>query len=1262
MMKPSVEELCAVCPEVDERLVRQHVTRLDDDYFNSFSAETIHAHVRGLARLSENNPVELLVRFTENRDAELTILAFDYSSEFALLTGTLAGMGFGIVSGEVFTYERAPAPAETRTRRRPVHRLGNADVLLRRRRIIDHFFGHLYVDTPIDEWEEQLQHRLTEITQLLERGDEPSTDQAKQQVNELVTRRLVDLRVAGHPVLFPVHIEIDNEAGPFTRVRVVSQDTPAFLYALTTAFALNGLLIEHVHIETRDARIEDVVDLTDSAGHPIRDRTSLDKIRLSVLMTKQFTYFLDRAPDPFAALARFEQMVAEVVALPDSGRWLEALANPRMMQELARLLGVSDYIWEDFIRLQYESLLPVLQPHLEGRAVYEERGSLADRLAKAVSGSRNLYALRKKLNAFKNREIFLIDLDHILNPDVGFRKLAERLTALAEVVVTETAKILFDNLARQYGRPKTVAGLEASYAILGLGKLGGAALGYASDIELMFVYSDSGRTDGENAIDNLEYFGYLADQCSHFIEAKREGIFKVDLRLRPHGNSGPKAVSQESFCSYYGPGGPAHSAERLALVRMRAFGGDLALGHRVERFRDEYIYATQSIDVAELRELRARQFENKNKPDTYNAKFSPGALVDLEYAVQILQVMHGDRHPALRTPRIHLALQGLKEAGVLDDEERNALNAAYDFMRQLINALRLLRGSARDLFLPEPGSAEFIHLARRMGYERDADLEPAQKLNVDFRTHTAAVRAFVERHFGRGSLPGPATGNVADLVLSDDPPPELREDVLGEYGFADVERAYANIRRLAGTGEQRAYFAKVAVFALDLLREEPNPDMALSNWERFRSAMDHPLEHITQLMAQPRRLEVLLGIFSRSQFLADTLIRSPELWDWVTTPALLQNESTRAAFEEVLRREAGEAVSHEAWLEALRRFRHRHMLRIGTRDMCMGVDTRCIMRELSTLAEAVVQVALERAAKALEAEGHAAAPGGLDSFCILAFGKLGGRELNYSSDIDLIAVYDDRATREQHMPYFARLMARVHRDLTRHMVGGYPYRVDLRLRPYGSSGEVVSGLDELAAYYKDRAALWEIQATLKLRPIAGNLSLGNDLMTAIHPMQVRPRQAKEIYDSIRKMRELAQKSKRKPTDAVTDVKVGIGGIRDVEFLVQGLQLVHAPHGHPELLTGNTLEGLERLAGAGILEQEQVDQLSSDYLFLRRIEHHLQVLEDRQIHALPEDPVEREVLARRVLGPDGTAGKLEKRLSECLARVHEAYVEQVQPPS
>jgi len=1263
----------SLCPEVDEGLVREHIKRLSDDYFDRFDLDDIARHLRGLAKLGPDSPVELLIDPAGDGYSACTVLAYDSPSVFSLITGVFCAAGANIVSGDVFTWARSLDRGVARSAPRPKPRSpGRPSPRGRRAPPEPDWYRRCIVDRFLCAFEEdgggrdadaaskrRLRRLLDDVFSLLAAGDDAAIVAARHRVNEKVTARLVELRGTEQPVLYPVEIEFDNDIGSFTRLSLLSQDTPAFLYSISSALALQGCSIEHVHIRTVEGRVRDVIDFLDKHGHQIDDDDTLQGIRLCALLTKQFTYFLDRAPDPYTALSRFEQLVEGFLKIPEDARSVD-LTDPRLMKDLARLLGASDFLWEDFIRLQYEALLPVLESGGDRRRQEEPVG---ERLAAALAGATTLQERRDRLNRFKDDEIVLIDLDHILDPEVNFRCFAGRLTALAEEVIRVAAQIVWDGLVERYGRPLTVAGLEAPWAIFGLGKLGGGALGYASDIEILLVYGDNGRTDGESYRTNTEFFNEMALDLAKLIRAKREGIFEVDLRLRPYGKNGPNACSLESFCTYYGVGGDAHSVERLALVRMRAVAGDPDLGARVERLRDELTYASRNVNPEEIYEVRVRQYEDRRKPGRYNAKYSPGALVDLEYTVQLLQVLYSPKYPKLQTPSIHRGLEELRSARVIADKECRRLTKAYVFFRQLINGLRMLRGSAKDLYLPELDSDEFLHLARRMGYETQDGLGPEQQLHVEFETRSAAVRTFVTGHLGKDSLPGPPSGNVADLLLAENPPDELVESTLDAVGFRDVTRAFANLRSLAGDEMRSDAFTDLAVLACDFLRTEPDPDMALNNWERFLGELDHPVAHFRLLLSQPQRLAFLLGVFSRSQFLADTLIRNPAFFDWATEPSRLHPIRKRRDLVRELRGLSRDHTDRTEWCNAMRLFVRREVLRIGARDMCLRVPLEEVTTELSKLAEAVVQVTLRRSWRMMSEAGEV--PPSCeelpDRFCVLAFGKLGGAELNYSSDIDLLAVFDDMGL-ESSGPHRRELevcasevVRRLCSDLTEHTAQGYAYRVDLRLRPFGGVGEIVSSITALETYYRDTAKLWEVQALLKLRPIAGNTQVGYDCVERLRPLLFERRERGCIAREISAMRDLVvSEHAARSLGSGFDVKNGAGGIRDIEFLCQGLQLAGMSE-QPALLTGNTLEALNALDETGILESDEAAQLADDYRWLRCVEHQLQILHNRQTHTIPESEDELEALARCVCGAAASGAVFLDELERRRKRVRQAYL-------
>jgi len=1237
----SVETLHGLCPSVPRALVEAHLARLQDDYFEAFPAETIARHLDALALLSAEQPAQVRFEAVGEGRVTCTVLAFDQPSEFALITGCLAAHGFQIESGQVFTY--AEAQSATLPSRRPGRGPARRPRIdpLRRRRIVDCFTGRIDTGWQGDRqaWETSVEATLTEVLGLL--GEEKGRRKARTRINEMVATRLEAMPQTRNPALYPVDLDIVPQSPDRAELTVISEDTPAFLYTLSNALALLGVSIERVLILTEAGRVKDTLVVRETAGRRL-DSRRLDQIKLSVLLTKQFTYCLGQAPDTFAALTRFETLTEDLSSATDRDRWLELFDDPRRLRDLAAILGASDFIWEDFIRYQYEELLPILAPGEDAGEGDWSREAMATRLARAVPPDLGFEAAVEALNAFKDREIYRIDLNHILRHRADVRALARPLTELAALVVAHALTLATGHLAARYGRPRTVGGLECRLAVLGLGKFGGLALGYASDIELLFVFDDNGTTDGDEPIGSAEYFERVVECFLSIIHARHEGVFEIDLRLRPHGKSGPKAVSLAAFCDYYDKQGPALPYERLALTRLRAVAGDRELGRRVERLRDDFIYTGARIDAESLRQLRERQYRDKSG-GRLNAKFSPGALVDIEYYVQMLQVTHGAREAALRTPRIHQALEALSAAGVLAPDESGTLTGAYYFLRHLINGLRMLRGNARDLFLPDMDAPEFLHLARRMGYEGGGELPPERQLRLDFETQTAVVRAFIERHFGRDTLPDQTVGNAADLILSEAPPPALRDAVLGELGFADPRRALVNLRSLAGRHGDAAAFARLAVLACDALRHSPDPDMALNNWERFAGAGEGGAgTRFEAVLAQPRRLDILLAIMGGSQFLADTLIRNPGFFDWVTDPAMLHGRRTREALREALTGWLPEGGEDAPWMDAVRRFRRREILRIGTRDICLQYPLESVVDELSALADTLLEAALARAAGTAE-------PAGL---CIGVLGKLGGCELNYSSDIDLlgIAVGEGADT----MQGAGRVLERVRGLLSDHTAAGYAYRVDLRLRPYGRAGETVVPLRVFEDYYRHKAALWEVQALLKARAVAGSPADREAFRSTLAAcFNGRRFDGADIAHGIRDMRAKAVRQTHRRLGRGVDVKNDEGGIRDIEFLVQGLQLLHLAV-WPDLLTGCTLEALKRLARHGILSDAQADTLRTDYIFLRRVEHCLQLLEDRQVHAIPVDPVQLSALAKRVGGGSMQAHDFQARVETVRERIHHAF--------
>lgn len=845
-MKPTLARFKEACPDVPEDRIALHLEQLEDDYFNRFDPDEIIEHLKVMITIPGQRSCHVQILSTPDERFICTIIARDYPFIFSLITGTMAGVGFDIEGGQVFTYRKS-APARSASSSASRSSVPFADRYMpgatRRprpsspatpRMIVDQFYGTPHPRVADRPWQSMLELRLVEIFDLLEKEGERGIEQAQRRVNEWVVAYQLNENHPEEMALLPVDIRIDATPEGRNRMRLRAQDTPAFLYTLSTALSLQGLMIERVHIQTLPQGVEDEIHFVDAQGRMIEDRNRLDRVRFLVLLIKQFSHFLYRAPNPQRALARFGELANELPERAEGSEhhWLDVVRNPAAMRRLARLLGTSDYLWEDFIRSQYEALTPLLmrpESAADRRADTDEPGPSSDTpdaappseiteplcpspeelepmLAQEMEGAVGLPEQSDRLNRFKDRNVFLIDLDQILNPHTDFGTFSLRLTRLAELLLANAFAAVEADLARSYGLPSRDDGSPGQWAVFGLGKLGGQALGYASDLELLVVYDGPGNTTGgkRGRKSHAEFFELLVRDATAVIRSRREGIFSIDLRLRPFGKDGPLACSLDAFQRYFGPGGPAHSAERLALVRLRPIarsgrktavtpkngrGGDEAdhVSQQIPVIRDRLIYELGLVNPDEIWELRRRQFEQKVDARRIDAKYSCGALVDLEYTVQLLQARFGGRHEEVRTPGIRQALEALSDLKLLEPQESSSLIEAYGFYRGLINGLRMLRGSAIDLLVPEEGSDELLHLARRMGYQTQGWVRADHSLLLDLDLHSALIRDFVERHFGRNRLPHPETGSPADVLLSESLEPNQAQAILHRAGLKDPE-------------------------------------------------------------------------------------------------------------------------------------------------------------------------------------------------------------------------------------------------------------------------------------------------------------------------------------------------------------------------------------------------------------------------------------------------------------------------------------------
>ncbi len=719
-------------PSSDTQLSLADVQDQLGSMYERFDSASRTLHLELLSRIREPADVALDVRPVDTDRSMLVICTVDAIGTLSIIAGLCTAFGIDIVVADVFTVtvpakEAADHPTVfRRPRRRPVTPTPT------RGRILDIFEVQTNGQAGDTFWD-SFEHDLAGLIHLVASGH---ADMARDHLIDRVSEALRVSRSDEGP-LFPVHIEVDNEAAADSTVlRIRSVDAIGFLFEFTNALALLSVNIERAEIRTVAGATRDTFWVTEARGGKIVTQTRVEQLRVAAALIKQFTLLLPRSPNPAQALRQFSALTRQLLTRPDWTAALRDLESGAVLQTLAELMGVSEFLWEDFLRMQHENLFPVLGdvPGLDVQHTAEElRAALQALLAPAHHEEER----RRVLNEFKDREMFRIDLRHITGR-TEFSAFADELSSLAEVVMDAAMSLAQEPLTGRYGRPHTTDGQLCDWVACALGKFGGRELGFASDIEMLFVYGGEGETDGPEHVANARYFEECVRGLLHIVAARHEGIFEIDPRLRPHGDAGPLAITEDGFRGYYADGGDAEQFERMALVKLRPVAGSPAIGVRLVQARDAFVYSGRSLDIANILHLRHRQATELVPPGEISAKYSPGGVVDIEYFVQARQIEAGANDPSVRVTGTRNAIEQLVKGGHVEAALGRRLTEAYSFLRRLIDGLRVVRGHARDLTIPPRDSQEFAYLARRMRYES------ADALIEAIDTHMAFARGLWE--------------------------------------------------------------------------------------------------------------------------------------------------------------------------------------------------------------------------------------------------------------------------------------------------------------------------------------------------------------------------------------------------------------------------------------------------------------------------------------------------------------------------------------
>lgn len=719
--------------------------------------------------------------------------------------------------------------------------------------------------------------------------------------------------------------------------------------------------------------------------------------------------------------------------------------------------------------------------------------------------------------------------------------------------------------------------------------------------------------------------------------------YRVDMRLRPEGEQGALARSLAATLGYYETSG--RTWERQALIKCRPIAGDLDLGRAFIESITPFVYR-RYLSGAEIGEIKAmkRKIEQRTVSAgtaSVEVKTGHGGIRDVEFVVQFLQLLHGGSYTDVRHPNTLQAVSQLEVVGCLTAEERGIMEDTYRFLRRVEHRLQTMFD--RQTHEMPRGLDEQRILAIRMGYPLVSVWEdrtgPAQRFLTDYRAKTELNRKILNHllHDAFRDDDGDAADPVVDLVLDPDPDPGLVTRALGNYPFQDRPTAYQNLMALAredfpflSQARCRHFLAAIAPRLLQAVSQAPDPDMALTNLEKVSASLGAKAILWELFNFNPPTLRLFVELCATSQFLSEILINNPGMIDELMDSLVIDRPQPAQAIKAEL---AELCRGAEDLAPILLSFRNKEWLRIGIRDILGREPIRDVTRELADVAEAIVnQVARNRWEHRAEKYGlpHRASDGKRSRWAIVGLGKLGGRELNYHSDLDLVFLHEaDGETRGgfesiSNEQFVNEVVRRVLKALGGDTSSGSLYHVDTRLRPHGTSGPLVVTLAAFRDYFRDSAQPWERLALTRSRILFSNGGFGREVQEVIQEIS-----ASTTLDPHAFAREvMAMRRKLEEGRARSDLKRGAGGLTDIEFLVQYLQVVHAAD-FPEITRPNLWDALDALRRAGLISSETHTDLREAYDFLRTVESRLRIVHNRSAHDLPEKAKELARLARRL---------------------------------
>ena len=829
---------------------------------------------------------------------------------------------------------------------------------------------------------------------------------------------------------------------------------------------------------------------------------------------------------------------------------------------------------------------------------------LKDSLLKNLHAPFTVQQMRVLLNPVQN-EVELFHMLRDLRGQVMLRLIMRDLCALADLSeVTRTTTSLAEEtlnfalthlnawMQQDYGIPMGSDSSEPQeLLVIGMGKLGGGELNVSSDIDLVFVYPEEGVTSGPRSISNHEYFDRLCRKLIAAISAMTENgfVFRVDTRLRPYGESGPLAVSFAMLENYFITQG--REWERYAWIKARVVCGNR--GEELMQLARPFVFR-KYLDYAAFNSMRGlhgqvRQ-EVQRRDMSENIKLGPGGIREIEFLAQVFQLIRGGRESELRIRPTLAVLEKLVGLNLLPEQAAEELRDAYVFLRNLEHRLQYLDDDQTQS-LPNNEQDRTL-IAKAMGF----DGFEAFLRQLD--THRARVSLHFEQVFAAPQITSHPLLALWEGSYTDE---EAVKHLTG-LGYRDPQQIVLRLKNIRHSSRYRQMPATTqsrldALMPAMIEAAAPFGDAALERLLLLTESIGRRESYLALLLEYPQALQSLAKLCGASSWAAQYLAQHPLVMDELLDPHTLYSPPNWPRLQAALSAQLLEA-DIEQQMDILRQFHHAQVFHLVAQDLAGLLALETLSDHLSDLADLILKWVLRLCWEGLR-QKHRDEP----YFAIIGYGKLGGKELGYASDLDLIFLYDDEHPEAQAV--YARLAQRINSWLTSYTAAGILYDTDLRLRPDGASGLLVSGIAAFSEYQRLHAWVWEHQALTRGRFVAGNQQVGNRFEAIRKEVLCAKRDLAKLRSEILNMRN-KMLGAHPNASGLFDLKHDRGGIIDVEFIVQYVVLGYA-HAHP-VLTGNigNLALLKLAAELKLLPADLTEQVRNGYREFRRLQHGLRL--------------------------------------------------------